>query len=163
MKQESISRRSALAMILASASTSKLLPGLGEKVLAASQVAGSTKISETTRPKFHLTPALGWINDPQRPLWLNDLWNLWILWNGDYPTGRGTSWRRFTSPDLVNWTDQGVSIPKNTTENGDCWTGSSVIRRSVVRGLLTSDSLEGRADVPEDRSRPLAVPRDRPR
>jgi len=127
MTQESISRRSALAMILASASTSKLLPGLGGKILAASQDTGSVIISQNTRPKFHLTPALGWINDPQRPLWLNNLWNLWILWNGDYPTGRGTSWRRFTSPDLVNWTDQGVSIPKNTTENGDCWTGSSVI------------------------------------
>ena len=50
-----------------------------------------------------------------------------MLWNADYPSGNGTAWRRYTSSDLVNWADRGVSIPKYTTTYGDVWTGSSVV------------------------------------
>jgi sucrose-6-phosphate hydrolase SacC (GH32 family) len=50
-----------------------------------------------------------------------------VLWNADFPSGNGTAWRRYTSSDLVNWADQGVSIPKYTTTYGDVWTGSSVV------------------------------------
>lgn len=127
MTRSAISRRSALSMILASISTLKPLPAINAMVLDQAQNGMAGQGSEPARPKYHLTPALGWINDPQRPLWMNNVWNLWILWNGDYPTGRGTSWRRFTSSDLVTWTDQGVSIPKNITDYGDSWTGSSVV------------------------------------
>ena len=49
-----------------------------------------------------------------------------MLWNADYPTGKGKAWRRYTSSDLVNWVDHGVSIPKYTTSYGSCQTGSSV-------------------------------------
>jgi levanbiose-producing levanase len=95
---------------------------------------GSTPVNPTptpsassVRPQYHLTPSTEWINDPQRPLWMNNTWNLWVLWNGDYPGGNGTAWRRYTSSDLMNWTDQGLSIPKYTTAYGDVWTGSTVV------------------------------------
>jgi levanbiose-producing levanase len=67
-------------------------------------------------------------------LWINNTWNVWVLWNGDYPSGNGTAWRRYTSPDLVNWTDQGISIPKYTTAYGDVWTGSTVIDTNNTAG-----------------------------
>jgi levanase len=86
------------------------------------------------RPRFHLTPASGWINDPQRPLWINGTWNLWVLWNADFPSGNGTAWRRYTSSDLVNWTDKGISIPKYTTNYGDVWTGSTVVDTNNTAG-----------------------------
>jgi levanase len=83
--------------------------------------------SGSRNPKFHVSPPFGFINDPQRPLWSNNVWNLWVLWNGDYPTGNGTAWRRYISTDLINWTDQGVSIPKYTNAYGDVWTGSTIV------------------------------------
>ena len=83
--------------------------------------------SASRTPAFHISPPYGFINDPQRPLWSNGVWNLWLLWNGDYPSGGGTAWRRYTSSDLIHWSDQGVSIPKYTTPYGDVWTGSTVI------------------------------------
>ena len=51
---------------------------------------------------------------------------MWALYNPTWPTG-GTEWRRWTSPDLVNWTDRGVSIPRRTTSFGDVWSGSAVV------------------------------------
>jgi levanase len=86
-------------------------------------------------PRFHVNTATGRINDPQRPLWSNGCWNLWILWNRDFPQGHGTVWLRFSSIDLVHWTEQGTSIPKNTTPYGDVWTGSSVVDQANTAGF----------------------------
>ncbi len=122
-----ISRRSALLLMATAMPGSLYLFGCGS---SSKQVAAAMPVTPNRfalRPRFHLTPAFGWINDPQRPLWIGNQWNLWILWNGDYPTGNGTAWRRYTSSDLVKWGDQGVSIPKYTNAYGDVWTGSSVI------------------------------------
>ena len=113
MLQSKVSRRTALGMISAAA--------------AAVATHRSWAQSASRTPAFHISPPYGFINDPQRPIWSNGVWNLWLLWNGDYPTGGGTAWRRYTSSDLVHWSDQGVSIPKYTTPYGDVWTGSTVI------------------------------------
>jgi levanase len=140
MIESKISRRSAVGMLAAVAYTPFNMLGCGEQSSTSNSGGGSGGGGTTppppasTRPLYHLTPATEWINDPQRPLWINNTWNLWILWNGDYPTGNGTAWRRYTSSDLVNWTDQGISIPKYTTVYGDVWTGSSVIDTNNTAG-----------------------------
>lgn len=78
------------------------------------------------RPRYHIAaPGGGWINDPQRPIRTADGWTLWALFNPTYPNG-GTSWRRWTSTDLITWRDRDVAIPRNTTPFGDVWTGSTV-------------------------------------
>jgi len=92
------------------------------------------------RPAYHLTPASGWINDPVRPLWMGGIWNLWVLWNTDFPTGNGTAWRRYTSSDLVNWTDQGVSIPKYTTAYGDVWVDRQWWTRTILQVTVPAQS-----------------------
>ncbi len=113
MLQTIFSRRTALGLIG------------GTTAAAATRLLWAQSAART--PAFHISLPYGFINDPQRPLWSNGVWNLWLLWNGDYPSGGGTAWRRYTSADLVHWSDQGVSIPKNTTPYGDVWTGSTVI------------------------------------
>lgn len=86
-------------------------------------------------PAYHISPYSSWLNDPQRPLWYNNTWNLWYLWNKDYPTGNGTEWRHVTSTDLINFTDVGVSIPKYTTAHGDPWTGSTIVDTNNTAGF----------------------------
>jgi levanase len=97
--------------------------------------SGVTTAIGSRVPRFHVATATGRINDPQRPLWINGCWNLWILWNKDFPDGRGTVWLRFTSKDLVHWAEAGTSIPKNTTPYGDVWTGSSVVDKENTAGF----------------------------
>ena len=124
-----ITRRKALTLIAGAVPASLLLQGCSSSSSSSTPTPTPTPTPNPTqaRPRYHLTPASAWINDPQRPLWINKVWNLWVLWNADYPSGNGTAWRRYTSSDLVNWADQGVSIPKYTTTYGDVWTGSSVV------------------------------------
>ncbi len=82
---------------------------------------------EDYRPVFHLTPELEWMNDPQRPFFLDGRWHLYYLYNADHPEGNGTSWYHVTSTDLVHWDDEGVAIEKYGNGLGDIQTGSTVV------------------------------------
>lgn len=79
------------------------------------------------RPSYHLTPARHWMNDPQRPFFLDGRWHLYYLYNADHPHGNGTAWFHATSSDLVHWRDEGVAIDKYRNGLGDIQTGSAVI------------------------------------
>lgn len=79
------------------------------------------------RPAVHLTPPDAWMNDPQRPFWLDGRWHFYYLYNADHPDGNGTEWFHVTSTDLVHWEDEGVAITKYTNGLGDIETGSAVV------------------------------------
>ncbi|RLK46691.1 glycoside hydrolase family 32 protein [Microbacterium telephonicum] len=90
---------------------------------------------EQYRPSFHLTPPAHWMNDPQRPIYLDGLWHLYYLYNADYPTGNGTEWYHATSEDLVHWKNEGVAIHKYENGLGDILTGSAVIDEAGTAGF----------------------------
>lgn len=115
----SLTRRTALGLLGAAA--------IAPEAISAPATSG--------RPRYHIAaPPGGWINDPQRPIKIDGVWNLWALFNPTYPS-KGTEWRRWTSTDLVTWTDRGVSIPRHTTPFGDLWTGSTVVDRHGTAGF----------------------------
>ncbi|MCD2440734.1 glycoside hydrolase family 32 protein [Agromyces sp. SYSU K20354] len=89
----------------------------------------------TYRPAVHLTPAERWMNDPQRPFWLDGRWHYYYLYNADYPEGNGTEWYHATSTDLVHWRDEGVAIEKYENGLGDIETGSAVIDTENTAGF----------------------------
>ena len=87
------------------------------------------------RPAVHLTPGERWMNDPQRPFWLDGRWHYYYLYNADYPEGNGTEWYHATSTDLVHWRDEGVAIEKYDNGLGDIETGSAVIDTENTAGF----------------------------
>jgi levanbiose-producing levanase len=87
------------------------------------------------RPAVHLTPQRAWMNDPQKPFFLDGLWHFYYLYNADYPDGNGTAWYHATSPDLVHWSDQGVAIDKYANGLGDIWTGTAVVDEHDTAGF----------------------------
>lgn len=89
----------------------------------------------TYRPAVHLTPAERWMNDPQRPFWLDGRWHYYYLYNADYPEGNGTEWYHATSTDLVHWREEGVAIAKYENGLGDIETGSAVIDTENTAGF----------------------------
>ena len=89
----------------------------------------------TYRPAVHLTPAERWMNDPQRPFWLDGRWHYYYLYNADYPEGNGTEWYHATSTDLVHWREEGVAIEKYANGLGDIETGSAVIDTENTAGF----------------------------
>lgn len=111
--------------------------------------ASTAQASTDTRARYHVTASDGgWINDPQRPIRTVDGWTLWALYNPTYPDG-GTSWRRWTSTDLVTWQDRGVAIPRGTTRYGDVWSGSTV-RDSANTAGFGAGAIIALATMPAD-------------
>ncbi|MFD2616025.1 glycoside hydrolase family 32 protein [Terrilactibacillus laevilacticus] len=89
----------------------------------------------TYRATYHFTAPDQWMNDPQRPIYLDGKYHYYYLYNRDYPNGNGTEWRHATSKDLVHWKDEGIAIPKYTNKNGDPWTGSFVVDQNNTAGF----------------------------
>lgn len=87
------------------------------------------------RPAVHFTPAENWMNDPQKPFFLDGVWHYYYLYNADHPDGNGTAWYHATSPDLVHWTEHGVAIEKYTNGLGDIWTGTAVVDHDDTAGF----------------------------
>lgn len=88
------------------------------------------------RAAYHFTVPDQWKNDPQRPVWIDGEYHYYYLYNADYFTGvAGTAWRLATTKDLVSFTDRGVAAPKDTTPNGDLWSGSAVVDTGNTAGF----------------------------
>ena len=87
------------------------------------------------RPAYHLTPRENWMNDPQRPFWLDGQWHYYYLYNAGYPEENGTEWYHVTSTDLVHWKDEGVAIEKYKNGLGDIETGSAVVDYGNTAGF----------------------------
>lgn len=94
-----------------------------------------SKEKPSYRASYHFTTPDKWMNDPQRPIYLDGKYHYYYLYNRDYPQGNGTEWRHATSTDLVHWKDEGVAIPKYTNRNGDPWTGSVVVDKDNTAGF----------------------------
>lgn len=87
------------------------------------------------RPAVHFTPGADWMNDPQKPFFLDGVWHYYYLYNADHPDGNGTAWYHATSTDLVNWTEHGIAIEKYTNGLGDIWTGTAVVDHDGTAGF----------------------------
>lgn len=90
------------------------------------------------RAEYHFTVPDQWKNDPQRPVWIDGEYHYYYLYNADYLEGgttAGTAWRLATSSDLVSFTDQGIAVPKDTTPDGDVWSGSAVVDTEDTAGF----------------------------
>jgi levanbiose-producing levanase len=87
------------------------------------------------RATYHFTVPDGWKNDPQRPIYVNGQYQYYYLYNPNYPSVVGTSWRMATSTDGVHWADQFVAAPKNTNVNADLWSGSTVVDTNNTVGF----------------------------
>ncbi|MFG2592846.1 glycoside hydrolase family 32 protein [Streptomyces sp. NPDC048438] len=112
------------------------------------------KQAASYRAAYHFTVPDQWKNDPQRPVWIDGEYHYYYLYNADYLAGgttTGTAWRLATSTDLVSFRDQGIAVPKDTTPNGDVWSGCAVVDTEDTAGfgagavvvLATQEPVEG--------------------
>ncbi|MDT0345066.1 glycoside hydrolase family 32 protein [Streptomyces sp. DSM 44938] len=96
----------------------------------------SRRADGSYRAEYHFTVPDQWMNDPQRPIWIDGEYHYYYLYNPDYFTGGppGTAWRLATSTDLVSFRDRGIAVPK-TTPIGDVWSGCAVVDTGNTAGL----------------------------
>lgn len=83
-------------------------------------------ISRQERPAFHLTPAVGWLNDPNGFSWYKGKYHLYYQYN-PYETQWGPmNWGHWTSENLVDWKfEPAAFVPDQPYESG-VFSGSAV-------------------------------------
>lgn len=88
------------------------------------------KIKEKSkyRPKFHITPPHGLLNDPNGFCYFNNQYHLFYQWF-PFDTFHGMKhWMHLTSTDLFNWQEHGSKItPIENYESHGAYSGAAVV------------------------------------
>lgn len=78
---------------------------------------------------FHAAPPAGhWLNDPNGLVFVGGAYQLFAQHRADAPHFRETGWARFSSPDLMAWSFEGVTIPPR----GEEWMYSGCVLPSAA-------------------------------
>ena len=106
------------------------------------EISEFNKIRENNkhRPKFHITPPFGLLNDPNGFCYFGGEYHLFYQW---FPFGtfHGLKhWMHLTSTDLYNWSEQGSKIiPKENYELHGAYSGAAFIENEQAYLFYTGN------------------------
>lgn len=80
------------------------------------------------RPKYHISPPHGFLNDPNGLAQFQGKYHAFYQWlPAVVPRGK-KCWRHCVSDDLVHWTDEGCTLePVEWYEKDGCYSGSGIV------------------------------------
>ena len=87
----------------------------------------SAAIRPEDRPGFHLSPRVGWMNDPNGFSWYNGQYHLFYQYH-PYDSHWGPMhWGHAVSPDLLHWTHLPAALaPDQPCDCGGCFSGTAI-------------------------------------
>lgn len=79
------------------------------------------------KPKLHITPVKNWMNDPNGFIYYRGKYHVFYQ-HFPYDVQWGTMhWGHKTSPDLVNWNEEGIALyPSREFDRNGCFSGSAI-------------------------------------
>ena len=79
------------------------------------------------RPRYHISPEHGFLNDPNGLAQFRGKYHVFYQWLPDVVPQGNKQWRHCISDDLVHWTDEGSTLqPKEWYEKNGCYSGSGI-------------------------------------
>ena len=85
------------------------------------------KLSAEERPLFHLTPLVGWMNDPNGFCWYKGQYHLFYQYHPFSRQWGPMHWGHAVSDDLLHWTYMPCALaPDTAADAGGCFSGSAV-------------------------------------
>ena len=85
------------------------------------------KLSANERPLFHLTPLVGWMNDPNGFCWYKGQYHLFYQYHPFSRQWGPMHWGHAVSSDLLHWTYMPCALaPDTAADAGGCFSGSAV-------------------------------------
>ena len=91
------------------------------------EIREGAAIPDSDRPRFHLTPRIGWMNDPNGFCWYGGAYHLFYQYH-PYDTQWGPMhWGHAVSRDLLHWEYRPCALAPDTGADGmGCFSGSAV-------------------------------------
>jgi beta-fructofuranosidase len=84
------------------------------------------------RPRFHFTPASGWLNDPNGVCFHAGRYHLFYQHNPAAPRWGDIHWGHASSADLVQWRDEPIALkPGPGPDQDGCYSGSFALVSGV--------------------------------
>lgn len=106
----------------------------------------------STRPRLHLTPAAGWVNDPYGVRHVGGRYHVFFQHVPDSVSwGAQCHWGHATSTDLLHWEEQPVALSPAADELG-AWSGCLVDDRILYTSVCEPDIERGRVRSARPRS-----------
>ena len=87
----------------------------------------SVRLDADERPLFHLTPLVGWMNDPNGFCWYKGQYHLFYQYHPFSRRWGPMHWGHAVSGDLLHWTYMPCALaPDTEADAGGCFSGSAV-------------------------------------
>ncbi|MCR5762711.1 MAG: glycoside hydrolase family 32 protein [Treponema sp.] len=95
------------------------------------------KIQQNEKPPFHLTPKIGWMNDPNGFVFYNNEFHLFYQYN-PYDTVWGPMhWGHAVSKDLVQWSYLPAALaPDSDSDREGCFSGCAIQNKEGKLSLV---------------------------
>lgn len=94
---------------------------------------------EHLRPRYHVRPPTGYVNDPNGPVFLDGRWHLYFQYVYDTPRTGPVVWGHASSADLAHWQLHRPAISPDPTalDRDGCWSGNAVVADGVVHAFYS--------------------------
>lgn len=96
------------------------------------------KVNPFFKPKAHLTPETGWMNDPNGFVYFRGEYHLFYQFNPYESVWGPMHWGHAKSKDLVNWEQLPVALaPDKAYDKDGCFSGSAIVKDDVLWLMYT--------------------------
>lgn len=104
-----------------------------------------TAFSGAYRPKFHLIPPIGWMNDPNGLCQYKGTYHVFFQYSPEDAEGAGMkNWGHYSSSNLIDWEYQGAALfPDESIDKDGVYSGSAMIREDGIYLYYTGNVEEG--------------------
>ena len=107
--------------------------------LPAPAITDAQITSDTMRPRYHLLPVRGWMNDPCGPIYWKGRYHMFFQYNPNAAVWGDMHWNHAVSPDMVRWQRLPIALaptPGSADQDG-CFTGTAVVAEGTPALLYT--------------------------
>lgn len=91
-----------------------------------------------SRPDYHFTPEIGWLNDPNGFSYFQDKYHLFYQFYPYDTRWNDMHWGHATSKDLISWEYEKVALANDTIADANgCFSGSAIEKDNILYLIYT--------------------------